>query len=449
MMRVSRFLPTVMALAVVAGCGGGQTGDLSGENGRNGKNNGNENGCDDQLTEIALDDASLLGFDAQSVLAFAGQSFHADLAWQALEQVEYSPSASATELTLSLHSQGAAWLVHSVPAKSADDQGGGLLLDVICPADRLRVAVHADLQSADGALAESFDASLDARSAYVATLRQPIVAERVSGSFEINRVSAPNVITGGTASVQDLTFDAVLTAGGMAGTLTGQLLSGNAQVASSSVVAFARFPSDTRCAENLGGNARAVPVGAEHAALGQTGVEALSEVNGWGAIPLTWGDGASSELSLALSQLGDGCVQVEGGLGYNDPEQPAATVVYPVTLKATTVDGRWKGQYAASLVTWPNADGQGFSKRIQVNRTLAADALTATGFSGVSVPNGTHRLGVRLESLFEGASATGNVTLTALSDPPCVTNPEPRSGNSAPGCAGTSVTPLLAATWTR
>ncbi|HYQ26494.1 MAG TPA: hypothetical protein VER04_04720, partial [Polyangiaceae bacterium] len=64
MMRVSKFLPTVMTLALVAGCGGGQTGDLSGENGKHGKNNGNASGCDDQLTEIALDEASALGFDA-------------------------------------------------------------------------------------------------------------------------------------------------------------------------------------------------------------------------------------------------------------------------------------------------------------------------------------------------------------------------------------------------
>jgi len=448
MMRVSKFLPTVMTLALVAGCGGGQTGDLSGENGKHGKNNGNASGCDDQLTEIALDEASALGFDAESVLAFAGQSFHADLAWQAVERVEYSPSASETELTLRLRSRGVAWLVHSVPPKS-DGQGEGPLIGLSCPPDRLRVAVHAELQSADGAFAEAFDASLDARSAYVATLSLPIVAGQVSGSFEISRVTPPDVIAGGTASVQDLSLDAVLTPGGMAGTLTGQVLSGNAQVASSSIVTFARFPSDTRCVGDNQGNARAVPVAAGAAALGQTGTDALSEVNGWGALPLTWGDNASSELTLEASELGDGCVQVEGSTGYEDPALPAATVVYPVTVKATTADGRWRGQYAGRLVTWPNTDGHGFSQRIEVNRTLAADALAATGFSGVSVPQGTQRFGVRLESLFEGANASGRMALDALSDPPCVTNPEPPSGNSSPGCAGTSVTPLLSATWAR
>src|SRR3954468_22579558 len=106
MMRVAKFVPTVMALALVAGCGGGQTGDLSGENGKNGGSTANSNGCDDQLREIAFDDSSALGFDPASVLAFAEQSFHADLAWQALDQVQYSPSASVSSVTLTLSSRG-------------------------------------------------------------------------------------------------------------------------------------------------------------------------------------------------------------------------------------------------------------------------------------------------------------------------------------------------------
>jgi len=448
MMRVSKFVPAAVMVALVAGCGGGQTGDLSGENEKHGRNTTGSNGCDDQLTEISLTDPSALGFSAQSVLAFAEQGFQAGLAWQALDQVEYSPSTSETALTLTLRQKGKAFFVHSLPAQPAEGQGAGVLVEVICPPDRLRVGVHAELHSADGALAESFDTSLDAHSAYVATLKLPIVAEQVKGSFEISRVSPDKAIADGTASLQGLSFDAVLTPGGMAGALTGQLSSTNGQVASSGIVSFARFPSDTRCAASAGSNVRAVPVSADAPALGQTGTDALSVVNGWGAVPLAWGDGTASGLSLQLSELGGGCVQVEGDSGYRDPELPVATVVYPVTLKATTSDGRLLAQHEASLVTWPNADGSGFSERIEVNKTFTADALAATGFSGVSVPGGTQRLGVRLESLFAGASATGKVTLEALSDPPCVTNPEPPSGNSVPGCAGTSVTPLLSGSWT-
>src|SRR4051812_22431023 len=82
MMRVARFFPTVMVAALVAGCGGGQTGDLSGENDTKGGDVAAGNRCDEQLDEISLDDASALGFDARQVLALAAQGFQADLAWQ-------------------------------------------------------------------------------------------------------------------------------------------------------------------------------------------------------------------------------------------------------------------------------------------------------------------------------------------------------------------------------
>src|SRR5437773_6663401 len=99
MMRVARFFPLVM-VALVAGCGGGQTGDLSGKDDPKGGSTASGEGCDDQLSEISLDDASALGFDARGVLAFAERSFQADLAWQAVDHVEYVPSASQSALTL-------------------------------------------------------------------------------------------------------------------------------------------------------------------------------------------------------------------------------------------------------------------------------------------------------------------------------------------------------------
>jgi len=448
MRRVSRLVPTVMALALLAGCGGGQTGDLSGENGnQHGNNTGSgTDGCDDQLSEIALDDSSALGFDPQAVLAFAAKSFQADLAWQALDTVEYSPSASQSQITLTLSSRNQAWLVHSVPAKSSNEPGGTLGIGVVCPPDRLRVAVHAALDSADGALAESFDTTLDASSSYVATLSRAIVPGQVAGSFAITKVTPPAAGGPATGAVQNLQLDAVLTPGGMTGTLHGQLTTMNSQVASAATVTFARFPGDTRCV-TPGTVTAGVPVSADNLALGLSGTDALSEVNDFGSVPIAWSDRTSSDLTLELSGLGDGCVQVGGIQGFYDPGTPAATVVYPVSLKATTADGRLQGQYTASLVTWPNADGAGFSELLQVQETFPANTPAATGFDPVSAPSGTQRLRVHLSALFERGIASGKLGLDALKDPPCVTNPEPPSGNSSPGCSGTEVTPLFDAAW--
>jgi len=433
-----------MVLALVAGCGGGQSGDLSGENDRRGGSTANENGCDEQLGEISLDDASALGFDARSVLSFAERTFHADLAWQALDQVDYSPSASQSALTLSLRSLDKAWLVHSVPSQRSNQEGGGTLAALLCPPNQLRIGVHADVQSADGALAESFDGSISARSSYVATLEHAFDVGGVAGSFEIEH--ATSGIIGGTATVQNLRLDTVLTPGGMAGALTAQLSSMNSQVANASNLTFARFPSDARCSTNPGNTSPGVPVSAGSAALGQTGTEALSQVNGWGAIGLEWEDRAQSTLELELSDLGDGCVQPANSIGL-DPALPVAMVVYPVSLKATTADGRLKGQYSASLITFPTPGGEGFSQRIALSGTFAADKVAATGFNQVSIPDGTQRLGVGLDALFSRGDASGKLSLTAMKDPPCVTNPEPPSANSAPGCSGTELRTVTSAFW--
>jgi len=444
MMRVTRLVPTVMALALVAGCGGGQSGDLSGESGKKGGSTAAGNGCDEQLNEVSLDDASVLGFDAQSVLSFAQQPFQTDLSWVAADHVDYSPSASQSALTLALSSLDKAWVVHSVPAQSSNQEGGGTLAAVLCPPDHLRMRVHAELHSADGALAESFEGSLNARSSYVATLEHAIDPEHVAGTFQIEHVTS--AVAGGSATVQNLRLDAVLTPGGMAGALTAQLTSMNSQVASGSPLTFARFPSDARCSSNPGNTNPGVPVSAGSAALGQTGTDALAEVNDWGALSLEWQDRAQTTLELELSDLGDGCVQPANDIGL-DPALPVAMVVYPVTLKATTADGLLQGQYSASLITFPTPGGVGFSQRIALDRTFAADALGATGFKQVAVPNGTERLRVGLEALFSRGDASGKVSLTAMKDPPCVTNPEPPSANSSPGCSGTELTTVTSGYW--
>ncbi|HET7543019.1 MAG TPA: hypothetical protein VFK05_24265 [Polyangiaceae bacterium] len=444
MMRVASCVSTVWVLAMVLGCSGGQTGDLSGENDKKGRSTGNT-GCEDQLSEVELDDASALGFDARGVLAFAEQSFHSELAWQAVDHVEYSPAASQSALSLTLSSKDKAWFVHSVPARSATGEGG-TLAEPLCPPDRLRVLVHAELQSADGALAESFDEALEARSPSVATLTRSLVADQIAGSFAITQVTPPASLGTAQASVQNLEFVALLTPAGMAGSLTGVLSSTNSQVASASPLTFARFPSDLRCV-SADGTGKALPIEANSAALGQTGFQAVDVINAWGALPFHWDDGTRSALTLKLSDLADGCVEVPSSSGFQEPGQPAVTVVYPVVLQAASSDGRWQGQYPASLVTWPSAAGNGFSQRIDVNGTFLSGASDGTGFEPVSIPSGTQRLSMRLEALFEGTNASGRLTLDALKDPPCVTNPEPPSGNSSPPCSGTTVTRVLGASW--
>ena len=438
MVRVLRFVPSLVALALVAGCGGGQTGDTSGENSHpSDTNTGSESGCDEQLSELTPEETSALGFSAQSVLAFAAKSFQAELAWQAVQDVEYVPSASASSVTLSLSSRDQAWLVHSTPKPPSSQGGPAIDLATSCPADRLRIAVRVELGSADGALAETFDGTIDARSAYVATLSQKFVADELVGNFEVTTITAPGAIK---TALENLRVDALISPGGVAGSLRGQIVTTYKEVSGNAPATFAHFPADSQCFVE-GNGQPGVSVSTDNAALGQTGAEAFAAVNAGPPVSLAWTGGGTSELTLQLSGLGAGCLQVASSYGYEDPDQPAATVSYPVTLKATSADGRLQGQYPATLITWPNADGSAFSQRVSVNETYAPDA--ETGFTDVTVPNGVDRLTVSLQASYEGGSANGKVLLAALTDPPCVTNPQPPMGNSAPGCSGTSVESLL------
>jgi hypothetical protein len=202
-----------------------------------------------------------------------------------------------------------------------------------------------------------------------------------------------------------------------------------------------------RCSGAPGSIGTGVPVSADNIALGQSGAVALSQVNAAGALPLAWDDGTHTALTLELSGLGDGCVQVANGAGYDEPSQSAATAVYPVTLKAKTADGRLQGQYPARLVTLPSPHGSGFTQRLEMNTTFPADASAATGFSQVSIPSGTQRLSVAINGEFDPTFVSGKIAFVGQTDPPCVTNPEPPSGNSAPGCSGTSMALLLSAYW--
>src|ERR1051325_455543 len=85
-MRLHRFSGigfSALVLVLAAGCGGGQTGDLSGKGDRTDQRVGHEtsNGCDEQRTEIDFDEQTEAG-SAEELLAFAERTFDAPLAWK-------------------------------------------------------------------------------------------------------------------------------------------------------------------------------------------------------------------------------------------------------------------------------------------------------------------------------------------------------------------------------
>ena len=435
---------TCLVLALVPACGGGQTGDLSGENSKHGKSTGSDDGCDDHATDIAQDDSAALGFSAASVLTFAEQPFESAITWQSVQGATYSPDSSQSTLTLKLSSLGKAQLVHSTPHQSSS--GSEATIDLICPPDRLKVAVHAELGTSDGALLESFDGDLEAASEHFATFKHALELGKLSGTF----AAAPSDTSTSTKSaIVGLALDATLAPGGIAGNLTAQLTSTGNEVSSVSFLTFARFPDDPAC-PTAPGTKPALPVTADNAALGFSGNAALARLRDSGALPLEWATGESTELELVVSGLSVGCLRAD--VTHYASSTPSATVTYPISLKAKTTDGKLNASYAANLVTWPTPDGNGYVERLELNQQFDTLAVAQTGFTGVTVPASAQRLAVSIQALYEGTSQTGSVRLDALADPPCVTDPpppqmSPDGSYSSSGCSGTMVTSLINGTW--
>jgi hypothetical protein len=170
-------------------------------------------------------------------------------------------------------------------------------------------------------------------------------------------------------------------------------------------------------------------------------------IDQWSAatpIEVTWLDGTTTELTLAATPTGDGCVRI--GAWY-DAEPFRAS--YPVQIAASTADGRLDGEYTGKIEVLPDAGGEVQTIVGSVSLAIELEQAEKSGFANVGDVSGFHRLGFGLDSWIEGGRPWGYAELNGLTDPDCVTNPPPPDpgGMGAPGCIGTQVTPIERAEW--
>ena len=156
---------------------------------------------------------------------------------------------------------------------------------------------------------------------------------------------------------------------------------------------------------------------------------------------------ALGTVTVDVQATGDGCFRVSplpaeigGGAG----------VTYPVTISVKSEDGRLDGTYAGSVV----ASGTGSERTVTATAylDLSVDDVAKSGFSDVTVPAGSDGLRVNIELTLEGGVVSGIVRLVSVTNPPCLTNPEPPmstpgGGMSTPGCSGQAQTQLEVASW--
>lgn len=430
-----------LTFGLTSACAGGQTGDLSGEHPDTGTETG-ANGCDEHKEKLAGFDTVTDSGTAEEVMAFAEKSFDAPITWREPREGQ-AWSAGPESGTGVLHIDVARGddvyaLTYSQPASN-----GGIELGYVCPPPQLGVEVHVNVTTDGGALAESYDTLLRTSAPGVATLSVPVDLTKLGGSLAVSS-SNPR------SKLVQLSLAATFTAEGTAGSISGieQTDSGSGASSASSAgsAVLAVWPDSAACqALSQDGGGLGMPV--DQTALGVTGTDTLASVAAVEPTAITWLDGAHSTLTVDIESTGDGCFRVSplpaeigGGAG----------VTYPVSISAKSEDGRLDGTYAGQVVV----TGSGSDRSVMASAwlELSVDDVAKSGFSDVSVPADSDGLRLRIESTFADGVTSGTVQLFSVSNPPCLTNPEPPmstpgGGMSTPGCPGQSQTRLEVASW--
>lgn len=429
---------SMLSVLLLAACGGGQTGDLSGRNDGGGQNVGGQQ-CEDILHPLSsLDETTSLGFSAAQVLEFAEGEFTAPIVWGTPNNVTFGPESGTGELTMTVTYDGGA--IHFVDSVPQAGTGEGLLLGGPGCADSIRIDVTVSVQTAGGALAETFETTLDARSLVAASFSKDLDPEALGGSFEILSV------TPAEGQVKQFGLNATLTPFGATGTLSSIVEVQGASVVSAGWVTYATFPGSGACADDpeSGGDDTGFPTSITADVRGFSGAQAIEQWNAATPITVAWRDGTETELTLVATSEGDGCVRL--GAWY-DEELYRAT--YPVRIVASSADGRLDGEYTGKIEVVPDASGNVTRIFGSASVPLTLDQAGQSGFSELGDLSEYHRLHLKLSSTLSQGEFSGFLGLDGLTDPPCVTEPPPidPSGMGAPGCEGTHVTPIEKAQW--
>lgn len=430
-----------LALGFAAGCAGGQTGDLSGQNGGGGPTVGETfGGCDEHQEELDDFDTETEAGMAEALLAYAEKTFDAPLSWKAAtgdQAWSVGPETGQGQLHLTVTRGAKAYRLTYTEPKSQGEGGPAIGGISICPPTSIGVAAHVDVTTDGGALAESTETLLRSHDAGVATLSVPLDLSKLGGSLEASS-SNPN------AKLVQTTFEAVLTAAGSTGSITAMEQTVSGQVAGASRALLAVWPGSAACTAEDDGVG--LEVSFEDEMLGTNGTETLASVVLASPADITWMDDTAAKLSVTIESAGNGCFSVKDEWPIAVDSGPG--VSYPVRVTLVSDDGRVDGAYDGHAVV----SGSGSERRVQVTAEVELDAahFADSGFTGVSVPTGSERLLVAVKVNRHGATASGSVDLFASASSPCVAEPPmstPGGGASSPGCQGDSMTRLENAYW--
>lgn len=221
-------------LLVLAACTSGQTGGQIG-------GPAFEDSCRETANVLEPDAQSPLGFSADDVLAFAGETHTATMAWGPGEEhqglVEVTPEPASTELELTVtYTGGPVTFVAQDVEHGRSDEGlePALQPDTNACSDFLLIEVEVHVQTENGAFDDTFTAQLRATSAEATELLVPFERTDLQGSFTAEPLQEG-------AEVKQMTWSARLTPDAFSGSVDGLIELQQGDTVSGTSVTFATW----------------------------------------------------------------------------------------------------------------------------------------------------------------------------------------------------------------
>jgi hypothetical protein len=436
----------MFSATVLSACAGTSTGNPFDPNEANRSREIAHDPCETpRTTQLALDADSLLGISAVELLALANTPPAGVLAWaESNDQLRVGPESgtSALSITVSAASDHAR-LIEFQGASGNNESGDGTLGSANCPR-RLELDVQVHIETAGGALNETFETVLEATSPRVAMVpNAKIPATQLQGSLTVERpgsqwtgvVFSMRFTELGSAGWIDLTSSEPASPdskGATEGEITDGFTVGGA---------IAHWPVD--CVRVKG-----LPTTLDRRIQGMNALDAIELINA-ARLQLQLPGAPRTELQATFSADADLACAVDLG----PPSDPLRLFVQG-KLHVQSGDGQIDGDWSVGLSAQPSSDGTLGLVKVAYDpifnlpaELVDADKFEAShGWHGVDLM-GAKRVGIEIEiSRSPGSPARGEVTLYTATEMDCssafrAAQSDPKAGGF--GCASVSLTPLL------
>ena len=379
------------------------------------------NHCSETVTTLEGPEVeTALGFRAADVMAMAEGSHEAPIFWHQGD-IQFGPESGEGELSVTVSYDGGE--VRYVESTSKYGDGDGAL-DEGCH-DRIEIDAQIELSTAGGALAESFEGTLQAMRADAAMLVHELELDELDGELEVTDIEPED----GEATA--LTLSVGISEFGLFGSFDGGI-----QIETGDAVGFgghnyATFPAD-RPACDFPFEAP-VPLDATWGSFSAS--EALALLDDYPDLELQWDGDEATPLSV-LVQPAD---EVACG-----SMAPGGDLRFDVDLTMSSEDGRLDGSLGLQARTVSDAQGQ--LEEISISHYAPyADHVALDEFEDRF---GVH--GVDLSG-YDGAGITFDLTCNELGHFGAITvlgaTVHECSDEPGAGCEGTDMTELEGGTW--